>query len=337
MQHRCGLSRSAARVMQLRKTYQNCFCDAFTVSRGQLVTITNYDNMASLGIAQFDMTELPTSLLETRSTGRLRRVKSSPTISQSDGVLKIGSPLQGSMTGDIYSTDLGGLEAQRPQVIPYLGPVPDGFYHAYDYLGKVKSFAEDIEPGLFDILFDQCPKKSDGTVYTILKENIGRIASPSQRGARVWYSQQLKWDFDRIRQLRCDIGGATETHPCVLIVEAIDILAIQALGMAFNVNPSLFATHLQRGRVTTSTLEALSDKFASFPFPYHLSSLRNSTGERIPSTDVATVDFELFDHTNSDDKRSTARISCWQASKKFCKYLLTLVIALSDLPPLDSY
>jgi hypothetical protein len=132
--------------------------------------------------------------------------------------------------------------------------VPD-----YDYLDKVKSLCDEIEPNLYDNLFEKHFQEGHGKVLLISKEVTECILPSSD------VSYGSKWEnltIDRFLKtgslyssipgpafstLRNLVTSATQENPHLLIIEAIDRTGIQILGTTFNLDPCFVAKHLGPG------------------------------------------------------------------------------------------
>jgi hypothetical protein len=142
-----------------------------------------------------------------------------------------------------------------PKEIRLLGAVPEEFGPAYDYLGKVKELADEIGPDVYRDLFERHLTQGDARVslHTLTEElnQVTRFGNVSER------------IFENIKLLREIYYPAEKNARSVLLVEAINEAWIQALGMAFDVSPYFFATHLQSNTLYSKSAElvTLSERF----------------------------------------------------------------------------
>ncbi|KAM0721427.1 hypothetical protein Q7P37_002351 [Cladosporium fusiforme] len=163
-----------------------------------------------------------------------------------------------------------------PLDIPLLGPVPKNFSPAYDYLGTVKLLADEIRPGLYESLFADDIFEQERPWGVEIWDSGSMRVSPTMRSPITYKS------IGRYRQfLKKPPNQQREPH--VVIVQAVDKAAIQAFGMALDIDPRFFALHLvqwsyevyyppdwghgmmpYRDAIPDSDLALLSDRYANF-------------------------------------------------------------------------
>lgn len=241
------------------------------------------------------------SLPETRATTQLHKSRSLPTIHTPDTGLSIrASAIQGQGQNTPPSTFAKGT---RPD-IPLLGPIPERFSpeeskSAYDYLGVVKSLADEIAPGLYDSLFEQHFQQGHRSVDLFT--------------TGLWRPHLLEsWEegnfhiLQRLRQYW--IINTREQSPCVLVVEAIDKAGVQALGMALNIDPCFFASHLQE----SSPLDA------EIPNNKKVRSLSASFAKYVTSRDEKNTFNDHIWRTGNDDNRFSAMDAVYLGWIKYC-------------------
>jgi hypothetical protein len=139
-----------------------------------------------------------------------------------------------SSAGNATSPAQPGVKSP-PKEIPLLGTVPDDFGPAYDYLGKVKELADEIEPGLYETYFEE------RFTYSCTKIGFHSRTGPD---TLFFFGNSPKWSLEPIRELQQNFDSAGKQGHTLELVEAINKAGVQAIGMAFNVNPCFFAAHL---------------------------------------------------------------------------------------------
>jgi hypothetical protein len=166
-----------------------------------------------------------------------------------------------SSAGNATSPAQPGVKSP-PKEIPLLGTVPDDFGPAYDYLGKVKELADEIEPGLYETYFERR-----------FAETSTRIRLHTRAEQDINYGCAFSWEvvpqeiYVDIVSLRENISRISQGGEIVLLVQAINKAGIQAIGMAFNVNPCFFARHLlpkDKGGNWPGGLDQLGGMFDSY-------------------------------------------------------------------------
>jgi hypothetical protein len=122
-----------------------------------------------------------------------------------------------------------------PTEIPLLGPVPANFGPAYGYLGEVKELADKIAPDLYEKYFEQRFPK--GRIRIGLYDHSGAETI-------MHFGTTAKGLFRHVRGMQKNFDDSSKKGQTALLVEAINKAGVQAIGMAFNVNPCFFAAHL---------------------------------------------------------------------------------------------
>lgn len=211
---------------------------------------------------------------------------------------------------DFARHKLSDMTAASPLEIPLLGVAPNGFGPSYDYLAKVETLAKEIGPRFYEYFFEQHFQQGHGDVF-LIGENVAERVVDSSRNDRFqpWFRSKRRWSFDAIKSLRQHIATASKQNPCVVIVEAIDKTGVQALGMAFNINPCFFAKHL--GSKTTrpkesNELSSLGNSFASLGISENpvRGTVEAPSHIDTPMTKPVFMDLHIFDYARTD--RSSA-------------------------------
>lgn len=193
-------------------------------------------------------------------TGKPQTARSSPANVDGSGIDLNIIPAAGSgkQAAQNVQTTTPAIEAP-PKEIRLLGPVPDWFGDlgpAHDYLGKVKSLANQIDPGLYESLFKRINKGERGRVLVA--------------GTHLTYRpHEHNWHYLDIASVQEELlADSDNKDPCILIVEAIDETTIQALGMLLNINPCFFARHLGSHSVyvgaPSDNITTLSDHYVHY-------------------------------------------------------------------------
>lgn len=135
----------------------------------------------------------------------------------------------------------------------------------------MQSLADGINPGLYNTLFDQHFRHGCGKVELIGNGPSQTLVKPNIPVYWDWQYPELRggWNYDNIALVRTRMKTAQEQDPCVLIVEAIDEFGIQALGIAFDVDPQFFARHFWNDQkvqdeMTATRMEGLGADFAAY-------------------------------------------------------------------------
>jgi hypothetical protein len=298
--------------------------------------------MSYAGSVHTDDIRRPASLLEAQRASRLHRSMSAPTLLLLDmGVTETTTAAQQSAQQHQPMSILQAAESQ-PEDIPLLGPVPVNFHGAYDYLGKVESLAEAIEPGLFNTLFEQRFPPKQGSVYCICRAD--RTGQIRKKGAVSW----KPWiEAEELRRRAID---ADEQDPSILIAESIDKAETQLLGMLFDVNPSFFAQHLRcvpngPDDPLHKQIIELRESFPRSVSPRDRSQFHSGDPGETSSHTAATTHLDAYHFADRDRKGNPQdngssrwkvdrwgrvhlrpRISCYQVSKCFCKNCSALVL-----------
>jgi hypothetical protein len=276
-----------------------------------------------------------------QGTSKLHKSKSAPTLLRPADALGTTSAAQEGRQQSLFASIPSSAEAQ-PEELPLLGPVPANFDRAYDYLGKVKPLAEDIEPGFFDTLFEQHFPSGWGSVrcFTSMGPSVYGISG------KVWCSHEVV-------QLRDIATNADEQNPCVLVVESIGKSGVQALGMAFDVDLCFFARHINDlNDPFHEYMRTLKESFVRFVQLRNQSGIRDNHPLEIPTHITATTVLRgsFLSYVPEQDwireaiwapirrrdlisagRFSRPRISCCQVSQHSCKDLLALMFTLSRL------
>jgi hypothetical protein len=124
-------------------------------------------------------------------------------------------------------------------------------------LGKAKELADEIRPDLYQTYFEQrfppCRTRigfyEHGGYETII--DVDKAA----RGL-----------FHHVRELRKNFDDSSKKGQTALLVETINRAGVQAIGMAFNVNPCFIAAHLlpkDNSLAWTAELTELGKRFES--------------------------------------------------------------------------
>lgn len=173
-----------------------------------------------------------------------------------------------------------------PKEIRLLGTVPEDFGPAYDYLGKVKELADEIGPDVYRDLFELPLTRNDARVVF---HTLGERLSVFHRYGNV--SERI---FEDIKLFREEYYPAGKSACSVLLAEAINEAWIQAIGMAFDVSPYFFATHLQSNALydKSAELEVLSERFDRWA--------RSRNGKRSRNSCMSHSEEKFSQHCSSD-------------------------------------
>lgn len=220
-------------------------------------------------------------------------------------------------SADYTSAPAGSGVEPPPKEIPLLGPVPDNFGPAYDYLGKVKELADEIKPGLYETYFEE--------QFTQGRTRIG-LFSHGRPETIISSDDTAEGLFNDIGDLRHYFDSAKKYGPTVLLVEAINEAMIQAFGMAFNVNPCFFARHLlpkDDSYKWTDQLHRLGKKFEAWLIS------RNRAESQVSDTThdgtTQSSDYDCFEGCVGSQRRGTtnlgvcSRISNLKTSSNCCE------------------
>ena len=172
-----------------------------------------------------------------------------------------------------------------PKEIRLLGAVPEDFGPAYDYLGKVKELADEIGPDVYRDLFERpLTQRYARVVLNTLTEELNQVHHFGNVSERI---------FEHIKLLREKFYPAEKNARSVLLVEGINEAWIQALGMAFDVSPYLFAAHLQSNALygKSAELVTLSERFDLWA--------RSRNGKRSRNSCTSHSEEEFSQHCSS--------------------------------------
>jgi hypothetical protein len=206
-----------------------------------------------------------------------------------------------------------------PREIPFLGRILTVHGEAYDYLQKIESIADAIEPTLYHSLFERHYHDQCGGAYLIKGASTSKLFNEYER------DPALRWTNTAIGACQRELLGydLKDKSPCLLMVSAIDKKGVQALGMALHINPQFFAQHLGDDEVrwqSSAALVELSDQFENFA--------KRSYGIRIPGVGRHYIRSRRTKPVYIDASAprgcsmSRVRISCYQVSHYGCKVAL---------------
>ena len=167
-------------------------------------------------------------------------------------------------SADETAAPAGTRDESSPKEILLLGTVPDDFGPAYDYLGTVKKLADEIELGLYETYFEERFTEDSARISL-----FRLLFDDSCRHSEMFRFLELGKPeiYSDIVELREGFYSVSQGGQPVLLMEATSKVGVQAIGMAFNVNPCFFAMHLLPKHDLwwlTDELEQLGNNFESY-------------------------------------------------------------------------